>query len=247
MAAAWVDVETAFTDFVRRFGGQVVADLFGPSPDHPNADYYFPAATVIAELKRLTDDKREDQNIQAKVQRLFDQWMNDGTIQPVYGEHVQVDSKSLPESCQRALHEVYKPPIQRRIIKANKQIKATAQRLRLDTFYGLLVLVNDGNFALESNAILYQVWRILGKQFRHINNVIYFTVNMPATSPKTPKPTLVWAQASRKSLPSADPAFLQSLWSGWRSYLQATTGEPIEEIRLSDVSELEHVRYNRQA
>ena len=70
----------------------------------------------------------------------------------VYGDTVRVESKSLPEHCQRVLLEVYKAPIQRRIIKANKQIKATAERLRIANYLGLLLLVNDGNFALEASA-----------------------------------------------------------------------------------------------
>jgi hypothetical protein len=239
-----VDVEATFTNFIRAFGGVVVADLLGPSPTHPNADFYFPSETIIAELKCLTDDKSEDQNLQAKVQLLFDRWMDDGTIPTFYGENVRIDSKRLPEECQRALHEIYKAPIQRRIIKANKQIKATAQRLRLERFLGVLLLVNDGNYALEADAMLYQIWRILGSQFRHINNVVYFTVNMPATSPRTPKPTMVWAQATRKSLPSASETFLNSLWNGWRAHLEAFIGEPIDELRISNLSELGQVRYS---
>ena len=238
-----IDVEAAFTEFVRTFGGQIVADLVGPSPDHLNADYYFPDQRVVAELKCLEDDKREDQNIQSKVQRLFDRWMDEGTVPRVYGEAVRIESKALPEACQRALYEVYKPPIQRRVIKANKQIKATAQRLRLgDDYKGLLLLVNDGNYAIESNGILYQIWRILGHQFRNINNVIYFTVNMTASSPRTPKPTLVWAQATRKSLPSVSMEFMASLFAGWRAHLEALLGVPIDAMTLSDPSELEDVR-----
>jgi hypothetical protein len=241
-----VPVESTFTEFVRAFGGKVVSDLVGQSPNHANADYFFPSVRVIAELKCLADDKREDTNIQGRVQELFDRWMRDGTIPLMYGEKIRVESKMLPERCQRELIELYKPPIQRRILKANRQIKATAQRLRLDDYFGLLLLVNDGNYALEANAILYQVWRILGNQFRHINNMLYFTVNMTATSPLTPKPSLVWAQVSRKGLPSAPAEFLDALWSGWGAHLQSVTGQPIDEIRLSGIQALEHVRYNTE-
>lgn len=238
-----IDVEAAFTDFVRRFGGQIVSDLVGPSPDHLNADYYFSDQRIVAELKCLEDNKREDQNIQIKVQRLFDRWMDEGTIPVFYGESIRVKSKSLPESCQRVLLEVYKPPIQRRVQKANKQIKSTAQRLRLDEYLGLLLLVNDGNYALESNAILYQISRILGNQFRNINTVIYFTVNMAASSPHTSKPTLVWAEATRKPLPSISTEFMAALFGGWKAHLEVLLGEPIEPVYLLDVAQLENIRY----
>lgn len=238
-----VDVELAFTAFVRRSGGKVVSDIIGLSPNHPNADFYWPDSVVVAELKRLTQDKREDDVLQTKVQALFDKWMNEGTIPTFYGEQVRIDSKTLPETCQRELLEIYKAPIHRRVLKANKQIKATANRFRLSQYFGLLILVNDGNYALEAHAVLYMIWRSLGRSFQHINNVVYLTVNMPATSPKTVKPTLVWAQISRDHLPSIDQTFLDGLWTTWRSYLEELVGVPIDVIHLNDMSDMRPLRY----
>ena len=110
-----------------------------------------------------------------------------------------------------------------------------------------MLLVNDGNYALEADAILYQVWRILGEQFRHINNMLYFTVNMAATSPRTHKPTLVCAQITRKDIPSAPTEFLEALWSGWQSHLQSVIGLPVDEIRLAGIEDLQHVRYRTES
>src|SRR5260221_10424267 len=117
-----VNVEAAFAGFVREFGGEVVEDIVGPSPDFLNADYLFRKIGVVAELKRMVQNKAEDQTLQAKIQGKFDRWMADGTIGPIYGRTV-VQSRSLPPECQRELLDVYKPPLQSRIIKANKQIK----------------------------------------------------------------------------------------------------------------------------
>ena len=240
-------LEENFSAFVRRFGGQVVADILGPSPDHPNADYFFPRQAVVAELKCLEDDKREDQQLQTKVQAHFDRWMADGTIPIYYGDSVRVESKTLPAACQHALLEIYKPPIQRRILKANKQIKATAQRLRLESYRGLLLLANDGNYALEADAVMYLVWRILGRSFQNITNVVYFTVNMPATHPTTPKPCLVMARVQRNHLECIDPAFIQDLTSGWIKYFEELVGEPVEEVHLDGLEELSRLRYETRA
>ncbi len=182
----------------------------------------------------------------AKFSRnLMDGWMDDGTIGPIYG-HVRVQSKTLPEHCQRELIDVYKPPIQRRIIKANKQIKATLNRFKIQNGKGLLILVNDGNYALEADAALYLINRILGESFRQINSVVYCTVNMLASSPLAPKPTLFWANAYRSFVPRIGDEFLMKLFREWSAYLAELSGEPIEEILLNDPAIVERIRYTRK-
>jgi hypothetical protein len=242
-----VAIEESFSDFVRHFGGTVVTDMLGPSPNHLNADYYFAAQGVIAELKCLEDDKREDAQLQAKVQALFDKWMADRTIPMYYGDTVRIESKSLPATCQHALLEVYKAPIQRRVLKANKQIKATAERLGLQKYQGLLLIANDGNYAIEADAVMYLVWRVLGRSFQNITNVVYFTVNMPATHPSIPKPCLVMARVQRNHLTCIDPMFIQDLTSGWIKYLETLLGQPVEEVHLNGPEELAHMRYDTRA
>ena len=241
-----IDVERTFADFVRRHGGEVVEDLVGPSPDFHNADYLFRSNGVVAELKRLVDDKSEDENIKLKIQQKFDRWMDDGTIGPIYGR-VRVESKTLPENCQRELIDVYKPAIQRRIIKANKQIKATLNRFRIQNGRGLLIVVNDGNYALEADAALYLINRVLGSNFRQINSVVYCTVNMFGSSPLTSKPTLIWVNARRGSVPAIEENFVMGLFQGWNAYLTELTGMPIEEILLDDPVHVERIRYTRGA
>lgn len=238
-----VNVEKEFTAFIRAFGGTVVSDIVGSSPSFPNADYYFPKERIVAELKCLEDDKREDPNLQQKVQNLFDRWMEDGTIPLIYGDKVTIQSKSLPEACQYELFDVYRPPIQRRIIKANKQIKATATRLRLEPYLGLLFLVNDGNYAMEAAAILHQVRRILGTKFQHINTVVYFTVNMDASSPWTMKSSLVWAHMNRTPLQSVTTRFTDQVLNGWITHLEKVLGEKIDTHQLSGLAEIEEIKY----
>jgi hypothetical protein len=240
-----VDVESAFADFVRRYGGEVVEDLVGASPDFKNADYLFRSGGVVAELKRLVEDKSEDENIKRKVQQKFDSWISDGTVGPIYGR-VRIQSNTLPEKCQRELMDIYKPPIRRRIIKANKQIKATIDRFRIQNGKGLLIVVNDGNYALEADAVLYLINRILGENFQQINSIVYCTVNMFAQSPMTPKPTLFWANASRASVPCVEQDFVMSLFRGWSAYLAMLRGESIEQILLSDPALVECIRYARE-
>jgi hypothetical protein len=66
-SARTIDVEATFTDFIRAYGGEVGRDLFGASPDFANADYVFRSRKVVAELKRLVEDKSEDAEIRQKI------------------------------------------------------------------------------------------------------------------------------------------------------------------------------------
>lgn len=241
-----VDVEEAFSEFVPSFGGCLVADLVGKSPPFSNADFLFDEAKAVVELKRLVEDKSEDVAIKNEIQAKFDAWIGTGTIAPIYGR-VRVDSKSLPLHCQRELIDVYRPPIQKRIIKANKQIKATQQGLSLEGYKGILLLVNDGNYALESDAVLYLVGRVLGRNFKHINSVLYCTVNMFATAPMTQKPALIWAHATRTSVaePMSDE-WCMAFFRAWSAHLSQYLGAPIDEVLMPDPGSLEHIRYVRE-
>jgi len=239
-----IDVEAEFIKFIRNFGGTVLEDVLSKSPNFSNADFIFDADNIVAELKILKDNKKDDFKIQEKVQSLFDEWVENGVIEPIYGEKVTIDSKNLPEKCQIKLLDVYKPHIQRRIIKANKQIKKTIEKLKFDKGRGLLILVNDGNYALESEAVLYLVRRILGKSFRFINTIIYCTVNMFANSNITEKATLVWVKATRDQFPCISDEFTTKLFYSWVDHLKLTTGKDIEVILLDDSSkEINNMKY----
>lgn len=237
-----VDVENAFADFVRSHGGEVVEDTFGTSLQTPNADYYFRGEGVIGELKRLVENQDESESLKARIQSRFDRWMSDGTIGVMYGRNA-IQSHTLPEKCQRELIDLYRPNLRKRILKANKQIKETAKLLGLKQAKGILLIANDGNYALEADAALYLIGRILGTSCSSINSVIYFTVNMYASSPATPFPTLVWVHATRKNvLAPVSDGFVAGLFNGWHAYLQVLRNERIEKVSHVS-SHIDQVRY----
>ena len=240
-----IDVETAFADFVRSFGGEVIEDTHGTSLPFPNADYVFKEQNIIGELKRLVDNKSKDEDIQAKIQAKFDAWMQDGTIGPIYGRNV-INSHTLPERCQRELIDVFKPALQRRILEANKQIRETASFLGMPEVKGLLFIANDGNYALEADAALYLIGRILGNDCSSINSVVYFTVNMFASSPTTEKQVLVWVGANRrKIIEPVESQFIMGLFDAWRRHLEKLRDEPIEKI-LAEPADVESIKYRKQ-
>ena len=123
------------------------------------------------------------------------------------------------------------------------QIKATLNRFRVERGKGLLIVVNDGNYALEADAVLYLLMRVLGTKFQWLNSVVYCTVNMFSSSPLTAKPTLLWVHTTRARVANVDDSFVMALFRGWSAYLETLTGEPIELIQVQDPRVVEHIKY----
>ena len=239
-----IDLESEFTNFVRSFGGEVLEDTYGTSLPFANADYYFRGQNIVGELKRLVDNKSEDENIREKIQAKFDRWMQDGRIPLFYGKRI-IESSTLPEECQRELLDVFKPALRRRILKANKQIRETSEFLNTPDAKGLLFICNDGNYALEADAVIYLIGKVLGRNCSSINSVVYFTANMLASSPITEKQVLVWAHITRGKITQAvDPQIVMQLFDSWRIYLESLRNESIEAL-VSENTEIEHIRYDK--
>jgi hypothetical protein len=229
-----IPLEQAFSDFVKHFGGQIVSEIPGYEAKAENADYFFQANSVIAELKCLEMDVAENANIKSKIQTCIDRWADLGLIPQRYGLSVMLKSNDLPEQCRHELFEIYRRPLQRRLTKANRQIKQTAVDLGLNDFRGLLLVANNGNFGVDPNLALYLIWRTLGNRFSQITNVVFFTANMFFRSALTTKPTLVWIDVRRTHLQTIDLDFLARLRDGWFRHYEKLTGVPVEPIEGSE-------------
>ncbi|MEG3791257.1 hypothetical protein V1318_14095 [Lysobacter sp. CCNWLW3] len=239
-----ISIEHAFADFVRAFGGEVLEDTLGTGVSFKNADYLFQQVGVIGELKRLVSDTTDDAGIQRKIQEKFDRWMADGSIGLAYGQN-RINSRLLPEHCQRELIDIFRPAIQRRIVEANKQIRSTAAELGIENAKGLLLIANDGNFGLEADAARYLIAKAIGNSCSSIHSIIYFTVNMRASSPMTDKDALVWMNLNRRSiLAPVDPDFLKQLFDGWLKYLESMLSAAIDKIE-ADRADLDTIRLIR--
>ena len=193
----------------------------------------------------MVENHNESNTIQEKIQSKLDKWISDGTIRNIYGEPI-IQSNTLPEMCQRELIDLYKPNLQKRVLKANKQIKETKTLLGLEQAKGVLFVANDGNYALEADAALYLIGRILCTSCHSINSVVYFTANMYTLNPSTTLPALVWANVSRKNV--ADPVdgdFLMKLCDGWRNHVSLLRNDLISRID-SDFTNIGQARYLKQ-
>lgn len=234
-----INVEEGLANVVRSMGGLVLEDSYGTSLPFKNSDYYFPSIGVAAELKRLVLDQESDPLAQGKIQAKFRQWIEDGTIGPVYGK-VVVDSKTLPEKCQIELLDCFSGPLRKRISKANKQLKETLDHFNPTEPKGLLFIVNDGNYSLSPDIARHLIRRILGNDYSKINSVVYMTANLLGSSPLTERNVLVWAHMTRKAVVQpVDTQFVMSLYDAWHQHVEMARGEPIERISIDNLEQAE--------
>ncbi|SRR6266704_1212889 len=240
-----IDVEEAFGNFVRLSGGSLVSEIVGASPKFANADYLFRNQTVVAELKCMKKDVLADRDYQMEISGAIERWIGAGRIPPFWGI-VRLQTANLPPDCQREFFQILRKPIRGAIEKANRQIRETKANLGLPNAKGLLLLVNDGCWSIESEAMLYLANIVLGSRFRSINSVIYFTVNMPAQMPGNDRDILLWVQGARKNIEPIDSDFLNWMQKRWHAHHEFLTGLSFPIIEIEDQHRIRDLRFTRQ-
>ena len=217
-----VDIERTFDAFVKEIGGLVLRDSLPRSPLFENADYVFHDFQIVAELKCLTEDKLDDPNYIQKINAAWQKWRKSGLVFGDTPEQIPVNI--LPEPCRRELVSISSRPLSRVITKANRQIRATKSALNINAYKGLLLLANDGNFALPANTMCWLVEDVLSDHFHSIDTYVLFSVNMVAKVPGTDIPCMVWMPRFRSEKEAIPQNIMDKLSEGWSSYYDKLTG-----------------------
>lgn len=220
------DFEKHFRTIVRSVGGELI-----PESESESADFLFAKENIIAELKTLREDARQEHA--TKLQQLVNDWMRRG-LMLVFGRPI-ISLQKLNPICQQEWLRILQAPIQQIIRKANRQIRATKQSVSLADAKGLLIIANDGNLLHTSPTdYMILVSRVLQKkkksgerQFPHIAGVVYFSYRIPSRNEGLP----FWIAGDTEPNGDAKMRELQEkLKRGWFSYIEQVTGTPIKEF-----------------
>lgn len=227
------DLDKMFPEFVREFGGEII-----PEADIKNADFVFSEDNIVAELKTLREDARQEHA--ERLQALVNGWARRGKL-VVFGTTV-ISLQKLNPVLQREWLKILQAPVQNIIRTANRQIRSTKESRNLPEAKGLLLIANDGNL-LHTSPTDYMnlVGRILDKktptgerQYSYIHGVVYFSYRVRSSKEGLP----FWI-AGYTTL-GGDPAmtnFQDRLWRGWRVYVGKITGLPVSERQIDPPAE----------
>lgn len=218
-----IDIEPTFDSFVRSFGGIVLKDELGGSPTFENADYVLHDQQIVAELKCLEDNKLDDPVYMGKIETIWQKWRVAGLVEGDTPEEIVLNK--LPQQCARELVSLASVPLKGVIKKANRQIRQTKRSLDLPCYKGLLLLANDGNFALPANTLFQLVGGILSGGYSSISCFVLFSVNMVAQVPGADIPCMVWMPSFRPQSEPIPAETMQSLRDGWVSFHEKITGK----------------------
>jgi len=218
-----IDIELAFDSFVRSIGGVVLKNDIADSPSFENADYVLHEQQIVAELKCLEVNKIDDSVYMGKIDAAWQKWRASGLITGDTPERIVLNE--LPHRCARELVALTSLPLKGVIKKANRQIRQTKDTLNLPSYKGLLLLANDGNFALPLNTLCQLVGGILSGGYTSINCSVVFSVNMVAQLPGVDIPCMVWMPSYRSQAKSISPDVMVSIRDGWTAFHEKMTGQ----------------------
>lgn len=224
-----IDVPTEVAACVKQLNG-VVLDEVLKNPTFANADYWFPEANVVGELKCLTEDPSANSTFTENLSKLYASWVKRGLVPPLEAKRTNINLADLPVRCTREFIDPVKKRLEASSIKkANRQIRETKKHLGAPTAKGLLLLVNDGNYLLPPSMMAHLLGRILNGQHSNISTVIYFSANMNVDVPGVSMPSQFWIDAIPPNREPIALEFRRALRTVWMSNYSKLVPGPLYE------------------
>lgn len=227
--------EAHWNEFVLSVGGEFV----GPHIKRQgvkNADYMFPRAKVIAELKILQTEFAHTRHFQEKIDAIIKKYPNADPADP---------------ALRRELFMLLRKPLQRIITGANRQIKETKRELGLDDWSGVLICVNDGFRGVPPALPLGLLANILSKTSYTNTDAFIYQTNHFVELPDSPYAMLLWHPAYSDKASDKLVEFVNDLGRKWNAFADAVDG-PYDIFEEREITDLRHasvvsgVRRNRR-
>jgi hypothetical protein len=134
-----VDHHEFVTDYLCAAGGRRAEELIAINYSGKRADVVFSADNVIAEVKSLTTDRRNDRRVTTKLGDVMARNVHLGA--PIVFGEMTVSAHDLPRPVAEQALRVVGARVRKEVSAAKSQIAATRQALTMPDAYGLLVMV----------------------------------------------------------------------------------------------------------
>lgn len=202
--------EAHWNDFVPLAGGKLVAPLI-TRQGVKNADYLFPEARVVAELKVLETEFGHSPQALVKVADLLKLYPG-------------IDPDDPTKPLRAELLKVLRAPLQRIVNKANRQIKETKQELGLIGWRGIIIIVNDGFRAFRPGVVMGLIASILAGKSYSSNDCFIYQTNHCVELPDNPYAVFLWAPLYSERADDSLVEFVNELGRKWRKYSEDIEG-----------------------
>jgi hypothetical protein len=243
-----MNVERTFDSFVEWFGGELVRNALPSNTNVPlNADYFFRNRTIVAELKCLETDYMRKPEIGRKVEAMLQRWAIEGRLRKEHFKGNRININAISESCALEVFKLYFQPIHSAVKQANRQIRKTKEYFHLPNAKGLVIIANDGNYAMTPEMSVSIFGRLLQNHYSSIDSFIYFTPNMRVASHRYDRQANLWLSgaSNRISAKPVEDEYLTQISKGWIQYIEHTTGESVTVFNEHDqdaISDLHFVK-----
>jgi hypothetical protein len=169
--------EARFDEFIKDLGGKRIPPA--STPGEMRADYIFHRSAtlsidVVLELKSMEEEGYEP--YLARLKEMVSDWIKTGKL-IVVGQ-VAINYRDLSPELRSDWDAILNPFAQNLIRKANRQIKKTKADLSLPDAKGVILCVNEGNYAHFPTDFLTLVNRLFDpkrQQYTSTDSVEYFS------------------------------------------------------------------------
>ena len=243
-----MDVEPTFDSFVEWFGGELVRKALPSNTNVPqNADYFFRSRSVVAELKCLVKDYMHKPEIGRKVEAMLQRWAIEGRLRKEHFAGNRVNINALGDDCALEVFKLYFQPIHSAVKQANRQIRKTKEYFNLPNAKGLVIIANDGNYAMTPEISVSIFGRLLQNHYSSIDSFIYFTPNMRFVSHRYDRQANLWMSgaSNRISAKPVEDEYLNQIRNGWIQYIEHTTGESVTVFNEADPDAIRDLNFVR--
>lgn len=225
MKAIPFNVEDELSTAIEAMGGKRVSEILGRAPGHENADFFFPASSVIAELKCLEEDKIYDSKIIEKASQLYKRELL-ARRAPIYVRGTaKLTTRGFSKEFHDKIGQLYRVPVERLVRKADRQIGQTAQALKVARPIGLLLIANNKHSALDPQHVWFLVHNILAQpKYGSIDGAVVFSGNLGAAAPRSSERIDYWVEVQRPDRAQIAPEFFGSLRKAWHLRLAQVFG-----------------------
>jgi hypothetical protein len=216
-----IPVETTWKKFVNSTNGKVVSDILPSSPSFDNADFFFPDAKVVCELKEIQTEFLDTDSAFKGLHTLHERLI---TENPEWRPKLFRGNQPYPSWFMEGVVRLARPPIARIIKKANVQIRETKKHFSITDPTGVLIFVNDGFTALPADIVSAVCQDILLQSYRSIDCFLYLSVNRYVEIIGSNEPKLLWVTSYSSRANDSLVDFIDDLGRKWFDLLEKEIG-----------------------